>query len=103
MSPAAQSQSQHRGIDVDAIDNHAKPRAVTFEGSRNGAWLPAGERTHGVKQMREARKPLGERSPGLGVGRHGMPQGDASAGLRQIAYETCSHLLGRECDERWPV
>src|SRR5215831_14312264 len=103
MSAATQSQSQHRGIDVGAIDNHAKPRVLIFERGRNGAWLAAGERSHGVKQMREAGKPLGERSSGLGVGRHGMPQSDASTGRRQIAYETSPHLLGRECDERWPV
>src|SRR5262245_52805762 len=100
MSTAAQRQTQHRRIDVGAIDDDAKPRAGAFECSRNGTGLPAGERTHGVEQVSEARKTFSERSSGLGVGGHGMPQSDANAALRQVVYETSSHLLGCECHER---
>ncbi len=52
---AAQRKPQHGRIDVDAVDDHTEPDGIgRFERRCDRARLAAGERAHGVEQMREA-------------------------------------------------
>ena len=66
----AQRKAEHGGIDVHTVDNEPIPSLRRFQSQRDRAGLTAGQRTHGVEEMREADESLGHGGTRLRVSCH---------------------------------
>ena len=87
-------------IDVNPVNDHARGQTLLGEGCADDAGLAAGERRHGVKEMRYAAEAIGTGSHhGLGS-RFAVADGNANADARQPPQKTIRQSFGRKRNQR---
>ena len=88
---------------MHAVDDKPIPGVRRFECVRDWSSFPAGQGSHGIEEVREAREPLRHGSSGLPVRCHGMTERYANAGCDELGDESRRHDFGRQGHEQHAV